>query len=168
MGDPEKMNAKTLSCIEKLSNSPKFFKFLDSQFNEEFKILQTNIFEKSLNNPIGLAAWFDKDGKMFKSLFKIGFGFVEIVTVTTLPQKGNKKPRIFRLVKDEAIVNWLGFNSLGELAMYENLKNVIKRIDLSKSNKKPFNSSLGIFGKNIGKNKLTSFEKAIEDYFVTL
>jgi len=168
LGDPEKMHTRTLSFIEKLSNSPKFFKFLDSQFNEEFKILQTNIFEKSLNNPIGIAAGFDKDGKIFKSLFKIGFGFVEIGTVTPLPQKGNIKPRIFRLVKDEAIVNWLGFNSLGALAMYKNLKNVKNRIELSKSNEKSFNSSLGILGINIGKNKLTSFEKASEDYVTTL
>ena len=78
--------ARAMSAIDKLSNSPKFFKFLDSQFNEEFKILQTNIFEKSLDNPVGLAAGFDKDGKVFQALFKIGFGFVEIGTVTPLKQ----------------------------------------------------------------------------------
>ena len=79
--------------------------------NEE--ILNSSLFGKSIKNPIGLAAGFDKSAEVYNQLFKIGFGFVEIGTVTPKKQYGNPKPRIFRLEKDTALINRLGFNNDG-------------------------------------------------------
>ena len=101
-------------------------------------IFRTKLFKKDLENPIGIAAGFDKNAEVYNSLFKLGFGFVEVGTVTPLQQHGNPKPRVFRLVEDEALINRLGFNNLGA-------KNVLDRI---KSKKK-----LGLLGVNIGPNK---------------
>jgi dihydroorotate dehydrogenase len=100
-------------------------------------------------NPIGLAAGFDKDARWLNLLQNLGFGFVEVGTVTPLPQAGNPKPRLFRLKKDLALINRMGFNNQGIDAMVERLK------------KRP--SDL-IVGGNIGKNKVTPNENAIDDY----
>ena len=117
-------------------------------------ILNTNICDLKFSNPIGLAAGFDKNGKSFNGLFNLGFGFVEIGTVTLKPQVGNKKPRIFRLLEDKAIINRLGFNNDGA-------QNILKRIQ-----KKNSSESLRILGVNIGKNfDTTSF---FEDYKILL
>ena len=88
-------------------------------------LFKTKLFNKDLENPIGMAAGFDKNAEVYNSLFKLGFGFVEVGTITPLKQYGNPKPRVFRLVEDEALINRLGFNNLGS-------KNVVDRI---KSNK---------------------------------
>ena len=101
-------------------------------------LLKTKLFNKDLENPIGMAAGFDKNAEVYNSLFKLGFGFVEVGTITPLKQYGNPKPRVFRLVEDEALINRLGFNNLGS-------KNVVDRI---KSNKQT-----GLLGINIGPNK---------------
>ena len=117
-------------------------------------ILNTNVCDLKFSNPIGLAAGFDKNGKSFNGLFNLGFGFVEIGTITLKPQVGNKKPRIFRLLEDKAIINRLGFNNDGA-------QNILKRIQ-----KKNSSESLGILGVNIGKNFDTmSF---FEDYKILL
>ena len=91
------------------------FNFLPESFfkveNEE--ILEINLFGKKLSNPIGLAAGFDKSAEVYNSLFKLGFGFVEVGTITPRRQLGNSKPRIFRLEKDKAMINRLGFNNDG-------------------------------------------------------
>lgn len=117
-------------------------------------ILNTNVCDLKFANPIGLAAGFDKNGKSFNGLFNLGFGFVEIGTITLKPQVGNKKPRIFRLLEDKAIINRLGFNNDGA-------QNILKRIQ-----KKNSSESLGILGVNIGKNFDTmSF---FEDYKILL
>ncbi len=100
-------------------------------------------------NPIGLAAGFDKDARWLHLLKNLGFGFVEVGTVTPLPQDGNPKPRLFRLKKDLALINRMGFNNQGIDAMVTRLKN------------RP--SGL-IVGGNIGKNKVTPNDKAIDDY----
>ena len=100
----------------------------------------TKLFEKNLKNPIGMAAGFDKNAEVYNSLFKLGFGFVEVGTITPLRQYGNPKPRVFRLVEDEALINRLGFNNIGA-------KNIIDRI------KK--NNPSGLLGINIGPNKDT-------------
>ena len=76
-------------------------------------MLETNLFEKRLPNPIGLAAGFDKSAEVYNSLFKFGFGFIEVGTVTPKKQLGNPKPRIFRLEQDKALINRLGFNNHG-------------------------------------------------------
>ena len=101
-------------------------------------LFKTILFNKDLENPIGMAAGFDKNAEVYNSLFKLGFGFVEVGTITPLKQYGNLKPRVFRLVEDEALINRLGFNNLGS-------KNVVDRI---KSNKQT-----GLLGINIGPNK---------------
>lgn len=102
-------------------------------------------------NPIGLAAGFDKDGKYFSAMAHLGFGFVEIGTVTPEPQAGNEKPRLFRLPKDQALINRLGFNNDGVAACVERLKNTERPAHL-------------IIGGNIGKNKWTPNAEAHKDY----
>lgn len=119
---------------------------------EKYPRLNTNVFGINFDNPIGMAAGFDKNAMIFNELYKFGFGFVECGTVTPRPQKGNSKPRIFRLEEDEAIVNCLGFNNQG---IHKFLKNTN---ELQKSG--------GILGINIGKNKDT--KNAIDDYLFLL
>ncbi len=101
-------------------------------------LFKTKLFNKDLDNPIGMAAGFDKNAEVYNSLFKLGFGFVEVGTITPLKQYGNPKPRVFRLVEDEALINRLGFNNLGA-------KNIIERINR--------NNPMGLLGINIGPNK---------------
>ena len=100
-------------------------------------------------NPVGLAAGFDKDGKSYASMGALGFGFVEVGTVTPRPQAGNPTPRLFRLPTDKALINRMGFNNAGVEALVEQLKN--RPADL-------------IVGGNIGKNKTTPNERATDDY----
>ena len=114
-------------------------------------LFKTTLFNKELENPIGIAAGFDKNAEVYNSLFKLGFGFVEVGTITPLKQYGNPKPRVFRLVEDEALINRLGFNNVGA-------KNVINRIKR--------NSPIGLLGVNIGPNKDT--EDRIKDYIECL
>ena len=90
--------------------------------NKEDPIFKTKLFGKDLDNPIGIAAGFDKNAEVYNSLFKLGFGFVEVGTVTPLKQYGNPKPRVFRLVEDEALINRLGFNNLGAQNIYDRIK----------------------------------------------
>jgi len=110
-------------------------------------LFKTKLFNKDLENPIGMAAGFDKNAEVYNALFKLGFGFVEVGTITPLKQYGNPKPRVFRLVEDEALINRLGFNNLGS-------KNVVDRI---KSNQQT-----GLLGINIGPNK--DADNRFEDY----
>ena len=114
-------------------------------------LFKTRLLNKDLENPIGMAAGFDKNAEVYNSLFKLGFGFVEVGTVTPLKQYGNPKPRVFRLVEDEALINRLGFNNYGAM-------NVLERI---KSNKQS-----GLLGINIGPNKDT--ENRLNDYIECL
>ena len=112
-------------------------------FTDEYKddpLFKTKLFNQDIENPIGMAAGFDKNAEVYNSLFKLGFGFVEAGTITPLKQYGNPKPRVFRLVEDEALINRLGFNNFGA-------KNIVKRV---KSNKQ-----IGLLGINIGPNKDT-------------
>ena len=118
---------------------------------EDEEILQTNLFNNKIPNPIGLAAGFDKSAEVYNSLFKLGYGFVEVGTVTPKRQLGNPKPRIFRLEKDKALINRLGFNNHGS-------EIISKRISDT--------APLGILGINIGPNKDT--EKKEEDYYFCL
>ena len=104
-------------------------------------LFKNELFGKDIENPIGMAAGFDKNAEVYNALFKLGFGFVEVGTITPLKQYGNPKPRVFRLVEDEALINRLGFNNHGA-------KNIVNRI---KSNKQ-----IGLLGINIGPNKDTN------------
>ncbi len=114
-------------------------------------LFKTKLFNKDIDNPIGMAAGFDKNAEVYNSLFKLGFGFVEVGTITPLKQFGNPKPRVFRLVEDEALINRLGFNNLGA-------KNVVNRIKQ--------NYPSGLLGINIGPNK--DSDNRVNDYIECL
>ncbi len=115
--------------------------------------LKRTLFGVTFNNPIGLAAGFDKDAKLTDELASFGFGFIEIGTLTPKPQPGNDKPRLFRLPMDQALINRMGFNNGG-------VEEAVVRLRKRKSNI--------IIGGNIGKNKITPNEKAFEDYAICL
>ncbi len=120
-----------------------------SVFLVENEMLVTNLFGIKFPNKVGLAAGFDKNAKYLHELACLGFGHIEIGTVTPLPQEGNDKPRLFRLLKDKAIINRMGFNNDGMEAIVKRLKNRPKGL---------------IVGGNIGKNKVTPNEEATSDY----
>ena len=143
--DPEKSHTLSIKSL-KLNLIPRVF-----DENKNDPIFQSTIFEKNLDNPIGMAAGFDKNAEVYNALFKLGFGFVEVGTITPLKQYGNPKPRVFRLVEDEALINRLGFNNHGA----EIVKNRIKR-----------NKKLGLLGINIGPNKDSS--DRLNDYLIGL
>jgi dihydroorotate dehydrogenase len=115
--------------------------------------LPTNVFGIEFPNPVGLAAGLDKNGDHLDGLAALGFGFVEIGTVTPRPQAGNDKPRMFRLPAHEAVINRLGFNNGGIDALVRNVEKAAFR---------------GVLGINIGKNKDTPNERAIDDYLLCL
>jgi len=112
--------------------------------------LKRNVFGLTFKNPVGLAAGFDKDAKLFNELSNFGFGFIEIGTLTPKPQEGNSKQRLFRLKEDKAIINRMGFNNGG----------VVDAVGRLKENKGV------LIGGNIGKNKATPNEQAVHDYLI--
>ena len=118
-------------------------------YQKKHKSLEREVFGIKFPNPVGLAAGFDKDGKLISELSAFGFGFIEVGTVTPKPQEGNPKPRLFRLPNDQALINRMGFNNEG----LDKLVGRLKRRDRSI-----------IVGGNIGKNKLTPNEEALSDY----
>ena len=132
--DPEVAHDLAIKSL-KFNMIPNFFFQVDGE-----EILETELFKKKLKNPIGLAAGFDKSAEVYNSLFKLGFGFVEVGTITPRRQLGNPKPRIFRLEKDKAMINRLGFNNDGIEVVLERLA------------KNPPEDFLGI---NVGPNKDT-------------
>ncbi|MDC3043156.1 quinone-dependent dihydroorotate dehydrogenase [Candidatus Pelagibacter sp.] len=111
--------------------------------------IQTKFLNKTLNSPLGVAAGFDKNAEVYNPLYKLGFGFVEVGTITPKPQIGNPKPRVFRLEEDEALINRLGFNNIGLEESKKNIEN---------------NSPNGLLGINIGPNKDT--KNRVEDYLI--
>jgi len=173
-GDAEKVHERMLTSVECISKIPGFLPLLRSQFLDENPLLRTKLFVKTINNPIGLAAGFDKDGRIHPALFALGFGFVEIGTVTPRPQEGNPRPRLFRLREDHAVINRMGFNNQGAWKMAERLvANTLKiksaDADIFElSEDYPANIASGMLGINIGKNKDTSLEKATDDYVSAL
>lgn len=122
-------------------------RLMNSTFHQPKEVAGLNF-----HNPIGMAAGFDKNARYFDVLHLLGFGFVEIGTVTPKPQEGNPKPRLFRLKKDEALINRMGFNNEGVDAVVERLKK--GRLPTL------------VLGGNIGKNKVTSNEDAVNDYII--
>ena len=114
---------------------------------KRYDCLKIKFLDKEISNPIGIAAGFDKNAEVYNSLFKLGFGFVEVGTITPEPQFGNPKPRVFRLEEDEALINRLGFNNIGSEKASNNIKN---------------DSPKGLLGINIGPNKDT--KNRIDDY----
>jgi len=124
-----------------------------SSYYKPKKVLPTRIFGLEFKNPLGLAAGFDKNGEHINAMTALGFGFIEVGTVTPLAQEGNTQPRLFRLKKDQALINRMGFNNKGVDYLVERLKK-LKKTDV-------------IIGGNIGKNKLTPNEEAIKDYLIS-
>ncbi len=172
--DAEKVHERMLSIVESISKIPGFLPFLRWQFREENPVLRTKLLGRTLENPVGLAAGFDKDGRIHPALFALGFGFVEVGTVTPQPQSGNPRPRLFRLLKDHAVINRMGFNNQGAWKMAERLVAITLKIKLEdteyfdQSGDYPANIASGMLGINIGKNKNTDLEKATEDYVSAL
>ena len=146
--DPEKVHYFTFSLIRILSKIPGFKYLFRKLYLINDKGLERQLFGLTFKNPVGLAAGFDKDAKLFNELSNFGFGFIEIGTLTPKPQEGNPKKRLFRLKEDSAIINRMGFNNGGVKEAVERLKN---------------NKGV-LIGGNIGKNKVTPNEDAVEDY----
>lgn len=146
--DPEKIHYFTFSLIRCLSKFPGIKSLFKTLYLIEDKTLERELFGLTFKNPVGLAAGFDKDAKLFNELSNFGFGFIEIGTLTPKPQDGNPKKRLFRLKEDSAIVNRMGFNNGGVEEAVERLKK---------------NSGV-LIGGNIGKNKVTPNENAVDDY----
>ncbi len=147
--DPEKVHHFVFKTIRFWFKVPGFKGIVKSTHQIKDDRLKKELFGLTFDNPVGLAAGFDKDAKLFDELGTYGFGFVEIGTLTPKPQEGNPKKRLFRLPKDNGIINRMGFNNGGVLEAVERLK------------KKKTNI---IIGGNIGKNKVTPNEEAVTDY----
>ncbi len=142
--DPEEVHHFTFSILKNLGFLAKLF--LPKPIKD--KRLEREVFGLKFKNPVGLAAGLDKDAKLFNELSQLGFGFIEIGTLTPKPQPGNEKKRLFRLVEDSGIINRMGFNNEGVDAAVEHLKK---------------NKNV-LIGGNIGKNKATPNEEAVRDY----
>lgn len=151
--DPEKIHHSTFKMI-RFSNKIGLGSISKSRFQVKDPKLERTLFGIKFPNPVGLAAGFDKDAKLYQELSNFGFGFIEIGTVTPRPQVGNEKPRLFRLPQDSAIINRMGFNNGG----------VHEAVERLKANKKSENPV--IIGGNIGKNKDTPNENAVDDYLI--
>lgn len=150
--DPEKAHHFTFSLIKNVSLIPGIYFVINKMYGFEDARLSKTVFGIKFPNPVGLAAGLDKDAKLFNELGNLGFGFIEIGTLTPKPQPGNDKPRLFRLIPDHAIINRMGFNNEGVEAAVIRLKN--------RKNKTV------IIGGNIGKNKVTPNEEAVNDYII--
>lgn len=150
--DPEKAHSFTLSLFRFSSSIPGVSSLFKSLYQVEHPSLERKLFGLHFKNPVGLAAGFDKDAKYLDLMGQLGFGFIEIGTVTPKGQAGNPKPRLFRLPQDEALINRMGFNNEGMDATLARLK---------KKKQRNF-----IVGGNIGKNKVTPNEEAKQDYLL--
>ncbi|MBN9295063.1 MAG: quinone-dependent dihydroorotate dehydrogenase [Flavobacteriia bacterium] len=147
--DPEEVHYFTAKALNITLKIPVIGNIWKKVFVFEDPRLEREVFGLKFKNPVGLGAGFDKDAKMYKDLVQCGFGFVEVGTLTPVGQEGNPKKRLFRLKKDKAIINRMGFNNEGAIAAAERLKLRKRQI---------------IIGGNIGKNKLTPNEEATSDY----
>jgi dihydroorotate dehydrogenase len=146
--DPEEVHYFTFSLIRIVSKVPGFSFIFKLLYEVNDPRLETEVFGLKFKNPVGLAAGFDKDAKLYKELSNFGFGYIEIGTLTPKGQEGNPKKRLFRLKEDSAIINRMGFNNGG----------VAEAVERLKGNKDV------LIGGNIGKNKLTPNEEATSDY----
>lgn len=146
--DPEKVHHFSFWFIKFIHKIPMVGSLIRSSYVLKSAALEREVFGIKFPNPVGLAAGFDKDAKLIKELHNFGFGFIEIGTLTPQPQEGNSKQRLFRLIEDEAIINRMGFNNQGVKVAVQRLKSIDNII----------------IGGNIGKNKITPNEKALDDY----
>jgi len=148
--DPERVHEITFFFLNLIFKIPLVSSLFSKIYSLKNPILETEVFGIKFPNPIGLAAGFDKNAKLYNQFSNFGFGFIEIGTVTPSPQEGTPKKRLFRLVNDEAIINRMGFNNIG-------VEEVVKRLKYNKG---------VIVGGNIGKNKITDFNNSIQDYLI--
>jgi dihydroorotate dehydrogenase len=148
--DPENIHYAVTGGLRRANRIWGVKTILKNLYQLEDKRLEREVMGLKFKNPLGLAAGFDKNASMIEELSEFGFGFIEIGTVTPLPQPGNEKPRMFRLPQDNALINRMGFNNQGVDVVAARLKNVDRK-------------GL-IIGGNIGKNKLTPNEDAVSDY----
>ncbi|THD65833.1 quinone-dependent dihydroorotate dehydrogenase [Robertkochia marina] len=148
--DPEKVHHFTFSTVKLFHRIPGIPALIRSCYRVEDRRLEREVFGLKFKNPVGLAAGFDKDAKLFNELSDFGFGFIEIGTLTPKPQPGNPKKRLFRLKADQAIINRMGFNNGG-------VEEAVERLKKNKG---------VLIGGNIGKNKVTPNEQAVNDYIL--
>lgn len=150
LSDPEKVHHFTFAMIRFLCKIPFMSYLFKSMYDVSDKRLEKKVFGLTFKNPVGLAAGFDKDAKLYNELSNFGFGFIEIGTLTPKPQVGNPKKRLFRLKEDGAIINRMGFNNGG-------VEEAVERLRKNKG---------VLVGGNIGKNKTTPNEEAVNDYVI--
>ena len=148
LGDPEWIHYFVFSLIRWVHKIPGVPFLIRNYYQINHPQLKREVFGITFKNPVGLAAGFDKDAKLFKELSNFGFGFIEIGTLTPKAQDGNPKKRLFRLPEDEGLINRMGFNNEGVKAAVTRIKN---------------NKNV-LIGGNIGKNKTTPNENAVDDY----
>ncbi len=153
---PESVHYFSMNCLRFLCAIPPIRWCIQKSFVPNDQKLTTFFLGLSMRNPVGLGAGFDKNAKYLRELESLGFGFVEIGTVTPLAQAGNEKPRLFRLPKDSALINRMGFNNDGAKEITERLKQWRAK-----------GSTNLIVGGNIGKNKQTPNEEAWKDYEIS-
>ena len=146
--DPELVHHTVFKLIKLSNKIPGISNLIRSIFVIKDKRLERHLFGLTFPNPVGLAAGFDKDAKLYHELSNFGFGFIEIGTLTPKPQDGNPKKRMFRLTEDKGLINRLGFNN-------EGVESAINRLKKNKG---------VLIGGNIGKNKTTTNQNAIKDY----
>ena len=148
--EPESAHHIAETAFELLSFCPFCLEFLQKRYLIEDKRLTQKLLGTTFKNPVGLAAGFDKNATMVKTLHALGFGYIEVGTITPKPQEGNPKPRLFRFPKQESLQNAMGFNNEGAAIIKDRLKRIY-----------PASFPIGV---NIGKNKTTPQEKALDDY----
>jgi dihydroorotate dehydrogenase len=148
--DPERVHYFTFSLIRFLYKIPFVGTLINLYYEVKSPKLEREVFGLKFKNPVGLAAGFDKDAKLYNELSNFGFGFIEIGTLTPKPQAGNPKKRLFRLQEDSAIINRMGFNNGG-------VEDAIIRLKKNKT---------VLIGGNIGKNKTTPNDEAVNDYVI--
>jgi dihydroorotate dehydrogenase len=169
--DPEAVHHFSFRSIKLLSKVPGFISLSRKRYKKNHPALKRNLFGLEFDNPVGMAAGFDKDARAFKEFSNLGFGFIEIGTLTPQPQDGNPKQRLFRLKKDQAIVNRMGFNNGGVDAAVERLKKNPPRISSASmlandARSEALEDRHVLIGGNIGKNKVTPNDEAVNDYII--
>ncbi|MBU5272019.1 quinone-dependent dihydroorotate dehydrogenase [Staphylococcus caprae] len=147
--DPERAHGMTIDALKTVQKFPIMYSIMDKLFNYSNPILAQTIHGIKFNNPIGLAAGFDKSCEVPKALEHVGFGAIELGGITPKPQPGNPKPRMYRLVEDNALINRMGFNNIGMNKALSHLRRHAYTIPV---------------GINVGVNKKTSYEDRYQDY----
>jgi len=156
--DPEKVHYFVTHNLRRLNHLPGGAALSRALWVLDDKKLEKEVFGITFKNPVGLAAGFDKNAEMIAEMANLGFGYIEVGTVTPLPQPGNPKLRMFRLPEDGALINRMGFNNLGVEVAAQNIAAYRQNA--------PANQKGLIIGGNIGKNKVTPNEEAVNDYVI--